>query len=97
MTTIAMNGLADQIEAFQAAKCLENSQARQTAALFLVCGIDLSEALAASKLERGRTISRLQRLIERERIKGTRRHWSYDLNRHIALKQALDRLRDAEL
>jgi hypothetical protein len=25
-----------------------------------------------------------------------RRHWSYDLNRHIALKQALDLLRERQ-
>ena len=36
-------------------------------------------------------------MIERERQRGMRKHWSYDLNRHIALKQALDRLRPAEL
>jgi len=35
------------------------------------------------------------RLIERERQKGVIGHWSYDLNRHIALKQALDRLKAA--
>ena len=31
--------------------------------------------------------------MERERLRGMRRHWSYDLNRHIALKQVLDKLR----
>ena len=41
-----------------------------------------------------RTIKRIERLLERERLRGGRRHWSYDLNRHIALKQALDRLRN---
>jgi hypothetical protein len=34
-------------------------------------------------------------MIERERQRGMRKHWSYDLNRHIALKQALDALRPA--
>jgi hypothetical protein len=33
-------------------------------------------------------------MIERERQRGIRKHWSYDLNRHIALKQALDKLRE---
>ena len=37
----------------------------------------------------------LERMIERERQRGMRKHWSYDLNRHIALKQALDSLRPA--
>jgi hypothetical protein len=31
--------------------------------------------------------------LRRERAKATTRHWSYDLNRHIALKTARDRLR----
>jgi hypothetical protein len=38
-------------------------------------------------------IRRVERLIERERQKGLSRHWAYDLNRHIALKQALEQLR----
>ena len=44
-----------------------------------------------------RTIKRIERLLERERLRGGRRHWSYDLNRHIALKQALDRLSGKKL
>ena len=42
--------------------------------------------------EQARIILSLERAIERERLRGMRRHWSYDLNRHIALKQALDSL-----
>ena len=38
---------------------------------------------------------RLKRLIERERLKGVKGHWSYDLNRHIGLKQALDTLKSS--
>ena len=68
-------------------------QARQTAALFLVAGIDLAEAIASTGEARQRLRMRLERMIERERLRGMRRHWSYDLNRHISLKQALDRLR----
>jgi len=66
--------------------------ARQTAALFILCGIDLNAGLKTCGEERVRLTGRLRRLIERERLKGVNRHWSYDLNRHIALKQALDRL-----
>lgn len=66
--------------------------ARQTAAVFLACGMDLAAAVSAGSDERIRLRRRLARLIERERLRGSRRHWSYDLNRHIALKQALDRL-----
>ncbi|MDP3897949.1 MAG: cytoplasmic protein [Mesorhizobium sp.] len=69
---------------------------RQAAAFFLVSGIDLPAALASDGEHRQRLTQRIARLVERERIKGARRHWSYDLNRHIALKQALDRLRSGE-
>ena len=31
--------------------------------------------------------------LRRERTKSASRHWSYDLNRHIALKAARDRVR----
>jgi hypothetical protein len=66
--------------------------ARQSAAFFLVSGVDLDDALASTGAERRRIATRIARLIERERLKGIRRHWSYDINRHIALKQAFDRL-----
>ena len=38
-------------------------------------------------------IAILENRLARERSKGVARHWSYDLNRHIALKAARDRLR----
>lgn len=91
-----MERLVKEIEDYKRGKEKTTAQARQRAALFLTCGIDLPEALSASAVERDRITVRLQRLIERERIKGARHHWSYDLNRHIALKQALDRLRRHE-
>jgi len=67
-------------------------EARQRAALQIVCGIDLAAALASVGAEREQKRGRILRALERERLKGLRKHWSYDLNRHIALKQALDRL-----
>jgi hypothetical protein len=67
-------------------------EARQNAALYLMSGIDLAEALKQGGEERRKTLLRLGRLLERERLKGIRKHWSYDLNRHIALKEAYDRL-----
>lgn len=72
---------------------MREKEANQEAAFFLVSGVDLSAALRSSGAERVAVIGRIERLIERERLKGAWRHWSYDLNRHIALKQALDRLR----
>ena len=72
------------------------SEARQMAALQIACHFDLAEALNAEPGVRARIVLRLERMIERERQRGARKHWSYDLNRHIALKQALDRLRPEE-
>ncbi|MDI6026541.1 cytoplasmic protein [Corticibacterium sp. UT-5YL-CI-8] len=78
--------------AFRARKERETMQARQIAALQLACGLDLSEALSSDGDRRRTLLARLDRTLERERLKGLRRHWSYDLNRHIALKQIRDRL-----
>jgi hypothetical protein len=91
-----MDLLAEAIKDYRREKEGTAAEARQRAALFLTCGVDLPEALSASQAERNQMMVRLQRLVERERIKGMRRHWSYDLNRHIALKQALDRLSGRE-
>lgn len=88
-----MNLLVTEIDAFLSAREAERAEARRNAAFFLMCGIDLDDALRADPGERRKMIARLERMIERERLKGNRRHWSYDLNRHIALKQAADKLR----
>ncbi|KAB2692655.1 cytoplasmic protein [Brucella intermedia] len=66
--------------------------AMQRIALQIIAGIDLDEVLKASQEEKERTKRRLKRLMERERLKGICGHWSYDMNRHIALKQAFDRI-----
>ncbi len=81
-----------EISDFLKAKESMALEARQMAALQIACHFDLADALAAPPVERARIAARLQRMIERERQRGARKHWSYDLNRHIALKQALDRL-----
>lgn len=88
-----MKEFQDEIAAFQSGKRRERLQAGQRAALLLAAGIDLDEALAATPPARGKLMARLERLIERERLRGLRLHWSYDLNRHISLKQALNHLR----
>lgn len=88
-----MTTIATAARQFCAQSRLAESEARQTASFFLMSGIDLDAALATVGEARGRIMLKVERLLERERLKGARRHWSYDLNRHIALKQALDRLR----
>ncbi len=91
-----MSGLQQEIAAFMENKQSWASEARQMAALQIACHFDLAEALSAEPGVRARIALRLERMIERERLRGARKHWSYDLNRHIALKQALDSLRPAE-
>ena len=88
-----MNGLRQEIAAFLNAKESAGLEARQMAALQIACHFDLAEALRADAATRARIALRLERMIERERLRGARKHWSYDLNRHIALKLARDDLR----
>jgi len=90
-----MEQLRQDAREFGLAKLKEEERARQLVALRLTCGIDLADAFSSASEKRAKLIRHLERLIERERQKGIRRHWSYDLNRHIALKQVLDRLRGA--
>ena len=91
-----MAPFARDIERFLNARKTASDEARQNAALFLICGVDLKEALDSEPEQKRKIILRLDRMIERERLKGSCRHWSYDLNRHIALKQAADRLRNQD-
>lgn len=86
------SGIRQETKAYLEAKDRERADAAGSAAFFLTSGIDLARALEAPAQERHAMAARLRRLLERERQKGQRRHWSYDLNRHIALKRALDRL-----
>ena len=67
-------------------------QATQSVALQLSCGIDLQQILNAPLEQKTRIADKLNRLIKRERLKGLNKHWSYDINRHIALKQVQNRL-----
>ena len=87
-----MTTLNEEKRAFLGAKASFHAHARQTAALFLAAAMDLQALLKATTAEKKIAAARLTRLIERERQRGINRHWSYDLNRHIALKQVLDRL-----
>ena len=88
--------LREEAKAFGSRQAEAAAQARQLAAMQLLCGIDLSMAHDAGSDFKVGLARRIERIIERERLKGMRRHWSYDLNRHIALKQVLDQLRGDE-
>jgi hypothetical protein len=88
-----MGQFEDDAKGFATRKEEEAAQARQLAALSLTCGMDLRSALEAAPPARAALIRKLEHAMERERLRGMRRHWGYDLNRHIALKQVLDKLR----
>lgn len=88
-----MEALQEQVAAFLDRKENRAAEARQSAAFFLISGIDLDRALEMPDAEKAVVLARVGRLMRRERLKGMKRHWSYDLNRHIALKQAYDRLK----
>ena len=88
-----MSNLFRQSRDFVADRLAGEARAAQMVALRLCCGMDLSAVLAADDPTRRAAVLRLERLVERERLRGQTRHWSYDLNRHIALKQAIDLLR----
>lgn len=84
-----MQSISREAAQFLQSKADATRMAGATAAAFLGCGIDLAR-IGACPEQRAAAALRLGRLLERERQKGARGHWSYDLNRHIALKQALD-------
>lgn len=88
-----MNDLVEARHLFLASKQQRQAHALQLAALQLTCGLDLAATLASGDEERAAGLLRVERMLERERLKGQNRHWSYDLNRHIALKQVCDTLR----
>ncbi len=66
------------------------NHARALVSVRLLCGEDLDDVLAGGQAARSRLARKLVIRLERERLKGLRGHWSYDLNRHIGLRQALD-------
>lgn len=88
--------LCEAVQTFRKRQADATSHAMQKAALQILCGIDLDAVLAGSGERRKAAVLHIARHMERERLKGVRGHWSYDINRHIALKQALDRVMGAE-
>jgi len=92
-----MGRIDEELRQFSATRRSETETAMQTAALQIVCGLDLAEVLAADTQRRRSELRRIDRLVQRERLKGLSRHWSYDLNRHIAMTQVSRRLRQTLL
>lgn len=89
-----MQKMADDIHEFLTARARVRSDAIQMVALQCICGLDLQALLSADASCRATALRQIERQMARERLKGLNGHWSYDLNRHIALKQVADRLRD---
>lgn len=87
------NSFKQSIIQFQADQQRLTMHATQRAALQIIANIDIDKIISAPLAVQKQAIKKLRRLIERERLKGHAKHWSYDLNRHIALKQAFDRLK----
>lgn len=84
-----MTDLAADARRFRINRLLRERSARQRVALRLICGLDV-EALQPGAIRQPVQIrGRVARMIERERLRGLRGDGSYDLDRHIALTQAL--------
>jgi len=84
-------GLEKAARQWRKAKREEEASARERAALQIGCGVDREAALTSRGEARERFALKLRRLIERERVRAGRPS-SYDLDRHLALKKALERL-----
>lgn len=85
-----MNAFTRDIAAFRESAGANLARARATLSLRLLCGEDLDAVLAQDDAARRRVAGKLVRRLERERLRGLNGHWSYDLNRHIGLRQALE-------
>lgn len=88
-----MRKISHDIHDFLAARERTRNDAAQMVALQCMCGLDLAALLAGDAGSRATALRQIERQMARERLKGLNGHWSYDLNRHIALKQAAERLR----
>jgi hypothetical protein len=52
--------------------------------------VETGELHDSSPEARRKTLARLARSLRAERMRGRAGHWTYDLNRHIALAQAYE-------
>jgi hypothetical protein len=90
-----MHAFQQEIAAFAERKAAELSEARRRVALRLSCGMDLPDPAQADRATTMDALGKARRAMKRERMKALHRHWSYDLNRHIALKEACDEMERA--
>lgn len=85
-------GLKQETRRFRLEKEIRHKEAHQRAALQLVAGMDLDAVLTTSGAQREIIVLRLKWLMKRDRIKSLTHRETYNLARHIALKQIVDRL-----
>lgn len=81
--------MENERDAFQSRKKHRQSQALQRAAFQLRCGLDLDAVLKGSEEKRQAARQKIRRLLQRERLKGRRGNYGYDINWQIALRQVL--------
>lgn len=91
-----MGRLAQEAQEFADRLAEEARDSNVRIALQLFAGIDFGAMLRGSAQDHQQILPRIQRALMRERLRGNAGHWSYDLNRHIALKQAMDYLQGGE-
>lgn len=85
--------LAMRIGARHAVKAvidLGAAQYRRQTCLPSLLPLVAAELADDSEATRRRIVARLARALRAERMRGRARHWTYDLNRHIALHQAYE-------
>jgi hypothetical protein len=90
-----MGDLCKEAQEYVERRAARQRQAGRLVAFRLATGMDLDRVLASAPAEMHHAVLKLERLLERERLRGWARHWTYDLNRHIALGEALGELRTA--
>jgi hypothetical protein len=82
--------LLRETAAFRQSRMLEAENARINACLQLAGAPALEALSGAGPVKLAQYARRLKLGIAKERRRGVARHHRYDLNRHIALKRALD-------
>ena len=86
--------LLRETAAFRQNRALEIENARINACLRLAGAPELEALGGAGPVKLAQYARRLKLGIAKERRRGVLRHHRYDLNRHIAMKRALDAVRE---